>query len=369
MMVKVSIVSVFNEEGNIEKTISNVLNQTLDDIELIFITENPQESSVDLSRSDSADFNEESAENESESIPSQDSATENVDNEIDEDDGLEPEEVPKTLFDILSEYESQYDFIKLFTEENDLSKAYNLAINDAMGEYIAFLNPEDSFIEEDALERLYSVAFLNNADMASANIMLINSEDEIVSFEDIINFSQNKFSPFSLSNHISEDAIIAPEEYGIPWAVNKDIYRREFLIGNDISFPDLQSGHEAAFLADALSKVESIYAVPVDFYAYNNVRFSGFNRKSFNFIDFDQCNTKEKRFDHIHYKMVFDSLNDSRFDEIRHQFRFSSISFIDMAGIEGGKDILDAYHEVFRDEPRQLPILMNDSISSIRMMS
>ena len=352
-MVKVSIiVSIFNEVENLEKTFKNVSDQTLDDIELICITEEPKEAPLE-----SEELNDEGLEAENSADGSSSTLAKENNDKIKETDvesdaeDLEIEDVPKTLLDILNEYKEQYDFIKVFTEENDLSKAYNLGINNASGEYIAFYNLDDRFIDSDALERLYSIASNNNADMASANIKLINSEDELVSFEDVMNFSQNKFSPFSPSNYIVEDGTIAPEEYGIPWAINKNIYKREFLIKNDISFPDLLSGQDAVFLANILSKIDKIYTVATDFYAYDNEIFSSFNRKSFDLVNVDKCNSREKRFDHIkHYKMVFDHLNDSKFDEIRHQFRFSMLSFIDMIDIEGGKDILDAYREVFKND-------------------
>ena len=53
----------------------------------------------------------------------------------------------------------------------------------------------------------------------------------------------------------------------------------------------------------------------------------------------------------MHYRMVFDYLSDSKFDKIRHQFRYEMLGFIRMMGVEGGKDILDATREIFKDQP------------------
>ena len=83
-------------------------------------------------------------------------------------------------------------------------------------------------------------------------------------------------------------------------------------------------GQDPVFLAEILSKIDEIYTVPVDFYAYFYI--DGTN----------QCNTRKKRFDHMmHYKMVFDYLKDPKFDKVRHEFRAEMISFINMMGVEG----------------------------------
>ena len=347
-MVKVSIVMYISDEAeNLEKSLDNILNQTLDDIEIICLAQIIVEPSLEFEEEseDCLESENNSVEEVKDSVKTSDSdievnkCSENLDSDV--------ENIVKTPLDILNEYNEKYDFIKVFTEENI---NFNIGINASNGEYIAFFNLGDEFIGSDALEKLYDAASSNNADIASANINLINLDGELSSFDGIINFSQNRFSPFSSSNYYEDEKFISPEEYGIPWAINRNIYRREFIVNNHISFPYLSSGQETVFLANALSKVDNVYTVPIDFYAYDNKIFSAFNRQSFDFVDINKCNNREKRFDHIkHYKMVFDYLNDSKFEEIRHQFRFSMLSFIDMVGIEGGKDILDAHRKEFDD--------------------
>ena len=275
-MTTVSIIMpVYNDADRLDTSITTVINQTLKDIELICV------------------------------------------NDGSSDDSLK----------ILNEFAEQYDFIKVLSQENQGSgKARNYGIGEASGEYIGFLDADDIFIENDALEKLYGTAVENDANMVSGNIKLVDQK--------------GKFSPFLPLDYYEDYNVILPEEYGIPWSFYKNIFKREFIVSNDISFPDLLRGQDPVFLAEILSKVDEIHTVPIDYYAYYYV--DGAN----------QCNTRKKRFHHMmHYKMVFENFSDSRFDNLKHEFRYEMLDFIDLMGADGAKDILDATREVFKDEP------------------
>ena len=232
--------------------------------------------------------------------------------------------------DVLNEFSKNHDSIKILSQTNQGSgKARNYGISHATGEYIGFLDADDFFIDEDCLEKLYHVASKNDALMVTGNIKLVDDKDE--------------FSPFTYLEYYEDYKVIKPEEYGIPWSFYKNIYKTSFIQENNIIFPDLIRGQDPVFLAEILSKIDKIYAVPTDVYAYFYI--NGAN----------QCNTHRKRYDHMmHYRMVFDYLSESRFDEIRHLFRYEMIGFISMMGIEGGTDILNATREIFKDEPKIL---------------
>ena len=121
-MTKISIIiPVFNASKLINKSIASILSQSLEDIEIICV------------------------------------------DDVSTDNTLE----------ILNKYAKQYDSIKVLTQENQGSgKARNNGIKEAEGEYIGFLDADDFFISDLALEKLYETAIKNNAKMVSANIKL-----------------------------------------------------------------------------------------------------------------------------------------------------------------------------------------------------
>ena len=56
---------------------------------------------------------------------------------------------------ILREFEEKYNFIKVFTQENQgAGPALNRCIGEASGEYIAFLDADDIYVDKTALEKM-----------------------------------------------------------------------------------------------------------------------------------------------------------------------------------------------------------------------
>ena len=198
------IMPVFNGAKFLERSMASLLKQTLDNFEIVFI-----------------------------------------------DDGSTDDSLK-----ILRGYENKYDFVHVLTQENSGSgKARNYGINEAKGEYIAFLDADDFFMDADALEKMYSLGSLNNADMVTANIK-----------HDLAN--EGDFVPFGPFHYYTSNDVILPEQYGIPWSFYKNIFKREFLVENNIYFPDLLRGQDPVFLAEALTKVDKIYVAATDLYAY-----------------------------------------------------------------------------------------------------
>lgn len=230
---------------------------------------------------------------------------------------------------ILEKYKSKYDDkIKIFNQENQGSGiARNNAMVHANGEYIAFLDSDDIFIDKTALEQMYNIAIKDNTSMISANLKVIDLNGEL-----IINKNLKRFS---------EHEILKPEDYGIPYSFYKNIFKREFIIENDFKFPDLLRGQDPVFFAEILSKLDKFSTVPVDFYA---LRSSGNN--------FGKINSFRKKHDYIeHFREVFEILENSGFDNLVDEYKQQLFYYLKSPenSADDKNEIKSIIHDVFKE--------------------
>lgn len=230
---------------------------------------------------------------------------------------------------ILEKFKSKYDNkIKIFNQENQGSGiARNNAMVHATGEYIAFLDSDDMFIDDTALEQMYNIAIRDNTNMVSANLKVIDLDGELIINKNLKTFSQQE--------------ILKPEDYGIPYSFYKNIFKREFIIKNDFKFPDLLRGQDPVFLAEILSKLDKFSTVPVDFYALRSV---GNN--------FGKINSFRKKHDYIeHFRQVFEILENSGFDNVADEYKQQLFYYLKSPenSEEDKKEIKTIIHDVFND--------------------
>ena len=265
---------VYNDEKYIEEAIESIIKQTLDGIEIICVNDGSSDNSLK----------------------------------------------------ILKDYEKKYDYIKVFSQENQgVSVARNKAMNIATGEYFAFLDSDDIFVEDDALEKLYKVAKEKSANLVAGNLIILNVD--------------GSFSDFTLLKYYDKYEEILPENYGSPYSFTKAIFKRDFLLLNNIYFPLLTKGEDPAFMAEVLSKVDMIYAVPTDVYAYRYIDGSAKYHSYKNY--YDQVK---------HYKLGLDHLSHPKFAKTKEDFRFQIFKFIDYMNVKGARQTIRAIQEVFHDD-------------------
>ena len=258
-MVAVSIIMpVYNSASFLNKSIESIQNQTLDDIEIVCVDDGSTDNSVDI------------------------------------------------LIDLNDEYGN----IKIIAQENSgPGAARNTGIKKAQGEYIAFLDSDDIFLEDDALERMYDLGKSNDFDLICANLKWINQNYTIDTHYDFVN---SRFTYFYKND------VLKPENYGIPFAFYRNLFKRSFLEENNIIFPNLRFGEDPVFMANVLVNINEFLAVPIDLYGYNHSMGGGVNEKITNY---------EKKNAYIkHFKDIFDILKINNLNSI---FSIYKIEFID----------------------------------------
>lgn len=123
--------------------------------------------------------------------------------------------------------------------------ARNSGIKNAHGKYVCFMDSDDYYFDETALEKLYKAANNNQALVCGGNIVNV-SEGEKQEFRGYV-FEKEGFHEYD----------IYPQLYGH----TRYIYSREFLINNEIEYYPLKRFEDPPFVVEALIQAKKYYAI------------------------------------------------------------------------------------------------------------
>ncbi|WP_157159381.1 glycosyltransferase family 2 protein [Brachyspira pilosicoli] len=199
-MIRVSvIVPIYNVEDYLRECLDSIINQTLKDIEILCIDDCGTDNSIN----------------------------------------------------ILEEYSKKDDRIKIIShkENKGLGPARNTGIKESKGEYISFIDSDD-YVSMDYLENLYNTAKKYNTDVVNTINIKKNLDNKLYLYDININNYISIFQKFFKKNHFEgiSNANIKDERentkyYPFIVAWNK-LYRRTFLLDNDLFFMDIKKGSE-----------------------------------------------------------------------------------------------------------------------------
>lgn len=218
-MIKVSvIVPVYNEESFISQCIETIINQTLKEIEIIFVDNGSTDRTID----------------------------------------------------IINNYKKSDNRIKLFScGKRGGGAARNVGLEAATGEYLSFLDADD-FFEKDMLEKSYKKSLRTKADITIFKVHFYHQATGAVTDEEaglISEFLPEKevFSYKDMPSRIFNTFH--------NWAWNK-LFRREFIINNRIKFQELCRTNDLLFTNKALMLAKRITVIK-DRLIFYRVRVSG----------------------------------------------------------------------------------------------
>lgn len=232
-------------------------------------------------------------------------------------------------FNIIKNYSNKDSRVKCI--KMDINSGSGIARNKgwghAKGEYISFVDSDDYLLDKKAYEKFYSFAKKNNANFVSANLKAFKGK----------NFYESRYCK-KILNYSS----IKPQDYGIPWFFQKNLFKKSFLDKNKIQFPNYVRGQDPVFLSRALTKVDTVHCLPIDFYAY---------RSSPNKI-----NSEKKEIDYLkHFRDVFKTLKLSGFEEMCLEYeKIMYQVFINHKSYFSQKTLEKNMQAVFKNDPNIL---------------
>lgn len=201
-MVKVSvIIPVYNMEKYLRECLDSVLAQTLEEIEIICI----DDGSVDRS------------------------------------------------YEILKDYGQRYINVVLIRQENrGAGSAKNRGIERAKGKYICFMDPDDYYATDRALEQLYIHAEEQQVAVCGGNFMSFRVDG----------------STRRPKKWFDENQMVFFTDYGNYYYFTSYIIRRDLIRENDIIFPSYRRYEDPPFFLQVMACAEKFYAVNEMVYAY-----------------------------------------------------------------------------------------------------
>lgn len=170
---------------------------------------------------------------------------------------------------IIEKYKSKDSRFVLINQENSGSGiSRNNGIKIAKGEYIAFLDPDDKLYSNEALSDLYNKAISKNVDMAGGNFEFIYDIFEAKTKEEKKILEEEKKYKSTTNFEFENNFLGSAEDYKSSSWFWRFIFKRNFIINNNILFPDYKRFQDIVFLAKALSNSHNIYFSKNIYYCY-----------------------------------------------------------------------------------------------------
>ncbi len=171
---------------------------------------------------------------------------------------------------ILREYAKNDSRIRILDTENcGPGPARNLGIKESKGKYVAFMDADDYYPEPDVLEALYFSAEDNSAYISGGEFSIIRPDGTIEHAEAF------KDDPFLFGYYFEKEGFVDYRDYQFDYGFHRFIYNREFLVKNELFFPNLLRFQDPPFMVQALAQAKRFYAIKKETYRYRTADKTG----------------------------------------------------------------------------------------------
>lgn len=154
--------------------------------------------------------------------------------------------------EILHRYGEADKRIKILQQPNQgPAIARNKCIDIASGEFIAFMDSDDVYLEDDILERMFLAADRNGAKICGGEVSVLN-DDKIV----------------RTSNYFPCEGMMEYRDFQADYGYQRYIFSKELLDTNGIRFPNYLRFEDPVFMARAMVAAGKFYALDEVTYGY-----------------------------------------------------------------------------------------------------
>lgn len=160
--------------------------------------------------------------------------------------------------EILQKYAYKNSNLKIISQNNmGVASSRNIGINLAKGEFVAFMDPDDFYLEKDTLECLYVNASENNVNICGGSFSGYRNGVVITQY-----YGMRKKYTFQ------NDKIVEYDKYQFPYGFTRFIYKLKFLKDNKLYFPLYTYYEDPLFFVRAMICAKEFYALKKVTYTY-----------------------------------------------------------------------------------------------------
>lgn len=161
---------------------------------------------------------------------------------------------------VLDEYAARDTRFKVVHQKNQgVAAARNVGLDMASGEWIAFMDPDDSYPSHDTLQVMYENAVHHNVAICGGSMKVVDQKGRMVKRKYI-----NDYEGY----HFSGDGVMLFADYQFDYGFQRFIYNRRFIEEHHLRFPLFSQFEDPPFLVQALSLAGSFYALSRPTYTY-----------------------------------------------------------------------------------------------------
>ncbi len=167
---------------------------------------------------------------------------------------------------VLQDYKAKYGRIIIIDKKNEGSGiARNAGLSIAKGEYVYYVDGDD-WIEDNALEKI-----IVKADKLNTDILIFGGLSYYEGKGKNGGYSADKL-PKEYFNKVFSSKDIKKDIFKFPSTAWTKLYRRDFLIKNNIKFQDIKAGQDQLPFFHSMIKAERIALLPENIYCYRKNR-------------------------------------------------------------------------------------------------
>ena len=167
---------------------------------------------------------------------------------------------------VLQDYKAKYGRIIIIDKKNEGSGiARNAGLSIAKGEYVYYVDGDD-WIEDNALEKI-----IVKADKLNTDILIFGGLSYYEGKGKNGGYSANKL-PKKYLDKVFSAKEIKKDIFKFPSTAWTKLYKRDFLVKNNIKFQDIKAGQDQLPFFHSMIKAERIALLPENIYCYRKNR-------------------------------------------------------------------------------------------------